>query len=179
MNPDGDPKLQEAISATEQRYRLLVETVKDYAIIMLDPGGHVATWNAGAERIKGYKANEIIGQHFSIFYPPDAIAQGKPQEEIRAATAEGRVEEEGWRLRKDDSRFWASVVLTALRDEGGQLVGFAKVTRDLTERARPRNRLANWCGHKRPKPPLRPPRAARTNTWRCWPMSCAIPWRRC
>jgi PAS domain S-box-containing protein len=114
--------------------RLLVQATTDYAIFMLDPQGRVATWNGGAERIKGYKAEEIIGQHFSRFYPREAIDRGWPDEELRRATADGRFEDEGWRLRKDGSRFWANVVITALRDDQGRLQGFSKVTRDLTER---------------------------------------------
>jgi PAS domain S-box-containing protein len=117
-----------------RRFRLLVESVKDYAIFMLDTGGHVATWNPGAERIKGYRADEIIGKHFSIFYPPEEIAAGKTERELEIATREGRFEEEGWRIRKDGSRMWASVTITALRNPQGELIGFAKVTRDLTER---------------------------------------------
>jgi PAS domain S-box-containing protein len=119
-----------------ERFRLLVEGVKDYAIFMLDAGGRVATWNVGAERIKGYRAEEIVGQHFSCFYPPEDVRAGKPEWELRGATAAGRLEDEGWRLRKDGSRFWADVVITAVRDKQGTLVGFAKVTRDLTERRR-------------------------------------------
>ena len=118
----------------EERFRLLVESVKDYAIFMLDTGGRVATWNLGAERIKGYKADEIIGKHFSIFYPPEDVAAGKTDRELEIVTREGRFEEEGWRVRKDGSRMWASVTITALRNPQGDLVGFAKVTRDLTER---------------------------------------------
>jgi PAS domain S-box-containing protein len=117
-------------------YRLLVETVRDYAIFALDPTGHVMSWNAGAERLKGYKPEEIIGRHFSIFYPPDVIVAGKPERELEDAIRDGRVEDEGWRIRKDGSRFWANVVITALWDEDRKLVGFAKVTRDLTERRR-------------------------------------------
>jgi PAS domain S-box-containing protein len=121
-------------SETEDRFRLLVESVKDYAIFILDTGGHVATWNLGAERIKGYKADEIIGKHFSIFYPPEDVAAGKTQRELEIATREGRFEEEGWRVRKDGSRMWANVTITPLRNPDGTLFGFAKVTRDLTER---------------------------------------------
>jgi PAS domain S-box-containing protein len=113
-------------------YRLLVDSVRDYAIFALDPMGHVLSWNAGAERFKGYTANEIIGKHFSVFYPLED--RWKPPLELEIATETGRFEEEGWRVRKDGSRFWANVVITALRDERGTLVGFAKVTRDLTER---------------------------------------------
>ncbi len=117
-------------------FRLLVETVRDYAIFMLDVGGHIRSWNAGAQRIKGYAAPEIIGKHFSIFYPATDIRRGKPDYELRVATEEGRYEEEGWRVRRDGTQFWANVVITALRDGKGQLMGFAKVTRDLTERKR-------------------------------------------
>ncbi len=108
--------------------------MKDYAIFILDPGGHVLTWNPGAERIKGYRADEIIGKHFSIFYPPEDVAAGKTERELEIAIHEGRFEEEGWRIRKDGSRIWANVTITALRNPAGKLVGFAKVTRDLTER---------------------------------------------
>ena len=112
---------------------LLVQEVVDYAIFMLDPGGRVVSWNAGAERIKGYRAEEIIGRHFSAFYPPEDVAAGKPDRELEIAVVEGRLEDEGWRVRADGSLFWANVVITALFDEGG-LRGFGKVTRDLTER---------------------------------------------
>jgi PAS domain S-box-containing protein len=111
----------------------LVEPLKDYAIFLLDPDGRVLTWNSGAERIKGYCANEIIGEHYSRFYTSEDIAQGKPVQALRMATAEGRFQDECWRLRKDGSRFWASVVITAMRNPSGALRGFAKVTRDLTE----------------------------------------------
>jgi len=117
-------------------YRLLVESVRDYAIFALDKTGHVMSWNIGAERIKGYQAHEIIGQHFSTFYPEEDKARGKPDWELQVAADVGRFEDEGWRLRKDGSQFWANVVITALRNERGDLVGFAKVTRDLTERKR-------------------------------------------
>jgi PAS domain S-box-containing protein len=119
---------------SEARFRLLVTGVKDYAIFMLDPQGIVATWNAGAEHIKGYRADEIIGSHFSRFYPPEAISRGLPETELHGATIQGRFEDEGWRLRKDGSRFWANVIITALRGPTGQLVGFSKITRNLTER---------------------------------------------
>jgi PAS domain S-box-containing protein len=115
-------------------YRLLVESVSDYAIFALDPTGHIMSWNPGAERIKGYTASEIIGKHFSIFYPESDIQQGKPKWELEVAAAEGRFEDEGWRLRKDGTRFWANVIISAVRDSSGTLVGFGKVTRDLTER---------------------------------------------
>jgi PAS domain S-box-containing protein len=115
-------------------YRLLVESVKDYAIFALDVGGHIISWNAGAQRFKGYTESEILGKHYSIFYPPEDVAAGKPKRLLREAIENGRVEDEGWRVRKDGTRFWADVVITALRDETGALVGFAKVTRDLSER---------------------------------------------
>src|SRR4051794_19319580 len=114
--------------------RLLVEAVTDYAIFMLDTGGHIATWNAGAERIKGYTADEIIGQHFSRFYTEPDIARNHPAHELEIAEREGRYEEEGWRVRKDGTHFWASVVITAVREHDGRLIGFGKVTRDLTTR---------------------------------------------
>jgi PAS domain S-box-containing protein len=125
-----------ALRESEERFRLLVEGVQEYAIFRLDPEGKVASWNRGAEMIKGYAASEIIGSHFSCFYPPDAILQGKPAWELEMATRYGSVEEEGWRVRKDGSRFWANVVITALRDKEGNLRGFAKVTRDMTVRRR-------------------------------------------
>jgi len=121
---------------TEEHFRLLVESVLDYGIFMLDPDGKVASWNRGAERIKGWRADEIVGRHFSVFYTQDAIDRGWPQHELSVARREGRFEDEGWRVRKDGSRFWANVVISAVRDRAGTLRGFAKVTRDLTERKR-------------------------------------------
>jgi PAS domain S-box-containing protein len=115
-------------------YQLLVASVRDYAIFALDPKGMILSWNAGAERIAGYRADEVVGRHFSIFYREEDLATGKPERELRIAARDGRVEDEGWRIRKDGTQFWASVVLTSLRDAHGSLVGFAKVTRDLTER---------------------------------------------
>ena len=120
----------------EDPYRQLVESTRDYAIFLLDHGGHVLTWNAGAERIKGYTASEILGHHFSRFYTEDAVARRWPEHELAVAATQGRFEDEGWRLRKDGSRFWANVVLTALRDPGGEVRGFSKITRDLSERRR-------------------------------------------
>ena len=125
----------------EARYRAMVDAIKDYAIFLLDTKGRIATWNAGAERIKGYRAEEIIGRHFSVFYPEDVAARGYPAEELRRAAELGRWEDEGWRVRKDGSRFWANVVITALHDEHGAVLGFAKVTRDLTERRRNEEQL--------------------------------------
>ncbi|RYD20853.1 MAG: PAS domain S-box protein, partial [Spirochaetia bacterium] len=118
------------------RFRLLVDSITDYAVYMLDRNGVVATWNSGAERIKGYSASEIIGKHFSQFYPePDRMA-GAPQRALDIAAQEGRFEAEGWRLRKDGSRFWTHVVIDPIRSSEGELIGFAKITRDLTERKR-------------------------------------------
>ncbi|MEV7431016.1 MULTISPECIES: PAS domain S-box protein [unclassified Nocardioides] len=132
-----EQRLAEAeLHETEQRFRLLVEAVQDYAIFMLDPEGHVASWNAGAQRSKGYSADDIVGRHFRVFYPPDKQAERHPEHELAIARREGRYEEEGWRLRKDGSRFWAHVTISAVHDADGDLVGFAKVTRDSTERRR-------------------------------------------
>ena len=118
----------------ESRFQLLIEAVIDYGIFILDPEGHIVSWNTGAEKIKGWRADEIIGQHFSVFYPPEANARGWPQEELRRAALNGRIEDEGWRLRKDGTRFWANVTITAVHDDSGRLAGYAKVTRDMTER---------------------------------------------
>jgi two-component system, NtrC family, sensor kinase len=121
---------------SEMRFRLLVEGVKDYAILMLSPDGVVVSWNVGAERIHGYTAEEILGRTFSMFHSPEDLEAGKPGRLLKAAAEDGRVEDEGWRLRKDGSKFWSNVVITALREAGGRLVGFAKITRDMTERRR-------------------------------------------
>ena len=129
-------RIKEGLRQSEERMRRLLESVTDYAIFMLDPQGRVTSWNAGAEQIKGYSAAEIVGQHFSCFYTPEDIRAGKPDEELRIAAARGRFESEGWRVRKDGSRLWANIVLTAIRDAGGNLHGFSKITRDITERRR-------------------------------------------
>jgi PAS domain S-box-containing protein len=123
---------QQELLRSEERFRLLVEDVKDYAIFMLDTEGRVVSWNEGAERIQGYKVWEVIGAHFSVFYTQEDIERGLPGEELHVAAAEGRFEEEGLRIRKDGSRFWADVVITALRDEAANLRGFSNVTRDIT-----------------------------------------------
>ncbi|AMK17627.1 PAS/PAC sensor hybrid histidine kinase [Sphingobium sp. MI1205] len=125
---------QEALRASEERFRLLVESVTDYAIYMLDPVGTITSWNAGAERFKGYAAGEILGQNFSRFYSEEDRMAGVPSRALDTAAREGRFEAEGWRIRKDGSRFWASVVIDAIRNPMGDLIGFAKITRDLTER---------------------------------------------
>ncbi|MEA3116939.1 MAG: hypothetical protein QOI13_209 [Paraburkholderia sp.] len=130
------------VAPPEERFRILVESVQDYAIFMLDTSGVIVSWNIGAEKIKGYAANEIIGQHFSVFYPPEDLANGKPQSELVTAAAVGRVEDEGWRVRKDGTMFWANVIITAVyATQGGEqkLCGYAKVTRDMTERKRLRD----------------------------------------
>jgi PAS domain S-box-containing protein len=129
-------RAEDRLQQSEQRYRQLVDSIHDYAVFMLDPQGYVATWNAGAERIKGYKADEIIGKHFSVFYPVEDVRAGKCDMELSVATTTGRFEDEGWRLRKDGTRFFANVVINAVRNEYDFLVGFSKVTRDLTERRR-------------------------------------------
>jgi PAS domain S-box-containing protein len=127
-------QVEEQLRWTEESFRLMVESVSDYAIVMLDPEGHVVSWNSGAQRIKGYSAEEIVGQHFDRFYPRADIERGAPQQDLEVATVKGRFEDEGWRVRKDGSLFWANVVYTAIRDQTGELRGFAKLTRDLTER---------------------------------------------
>lgn len=135
--PKASPELHEVnsqLAAQEQIFKLLVESVIDYGIFLMDPNGFIQSWNAGAEKIEGYKASEIIGKHFSIFYLDDDIQRQHPQYEIKQAALHGRYEEEGWRLKKDKSKFWASIVITSLRNTEGKLIGFAKVTRDLTEK---------------------------------------------
>ncbi len=129
-------RVDEALRDSEERFRLLVNNVSDYAILMLDPFGCVASWNQGAERIKGYRSDEIMGRHFSCFYLPEDVQKGKPEDTLQTVIAEGRHEDEGWRIRKDGSRFWANVVITALTDGAGKLHGFSKITRDITERKR-------------------------------------------
>jgi PAS domain S-box-containing protein len=127
---------EEHLRQSEERFRLLVEAVEDYAIFILDPGGRVMTWNSGAQRIKGYAANEIIGQHFRVFYPEHMQSIGHPERELELAIQNGRYEEEGWRVRNDGSQFWASVLITTMRNHAGEHVGFAKVTRNIEERRR-------------------------------------------
>jgi PAS domain S-box-containing protein len=127
-------KAEERLRESEERLQLLIGSIKDYAIFMLDPKGRIVTWNPGAERIKGYQAEEIIGHAITRFYTPEDLANGLPQALLHQAETEGRVENEGFRVRKDGTRFWADVVISAVRDTSGRLRGFAKVTRDLTER---------------------------------------------
>ena len=155
-------------SISDEMFRLLVENVRDYAIFMLDPNGIVASWNAGAQHIKGYTREEIVGKHFSTFYTPDAIARRWPQHELAVAREEGRFEDEGWRLRKDGTTFWANVVITPIYDEKRELRGFAKITRDLTTRRkleelqrteRQMNEFLGMFGHEL-RNPLAPIRSA-------------------
>ena len=136
-------QIEEQLRWTEESFRLMVESVTDYAIVMLDPEGLVVSWNSGAQRIKGYSAVEIVGQHFSRFYPRKEIDLGAPQRDLDLAKANGRLEDEGWRARKDGSTFWANVVVTAIRDQDGNLRGFAKLTQDLTQRRRVEAELTN------------------------------------
>jgi len=139
-SPEEKPPELPGIPA-EELHRRLVDSAADYAIFVLDAEGYIRSWSRGAQRLKGYASHEAIGRHFSMFYPPDAIARGWPAEELRRAAADGRIEDEGWRLRQDGTRFWANVVISALRDASGALVGFSKVTRDLTERREQEERL--------------------------------------
>jgi PAS domain S-box-containing protein len=133
-NTTGRLQAEQALRESEERLPLLIQDVREYAIFQLDPRGNVVNWNAGAEHLKGYRAEEIIGKHFSIFYPEEEAQQGKPDQRLREAGRNGQSTDEGWRIRKDGTRFWAYVVITALRDTGGQLRGFTKVTCDMTER---------------------------------------------
>src|SRR5256885_3334748 len=132
---------QQALLEAERSFRILVQGVTDYAIYMLDPEGRVTSWNAGAERIKGYSPAEIIGEHFSRFYTPEDLDVGVPKRALETARSTGRYEAEGWRVRKDGTRFWASVVIDAIKDEDGKLIGFAKITRDMTEKREAQLRL--------------------------------------
>lgn len=145
----ADSVSSELASQDDQLFRRLVESASEYAIFQLDSTGHVRTWNAAAERIKGYRPEEIIGRHYSCFYSPEEIASGKPDAQLKVAAEAGRVEAEGWRVRKDGSRFWADVVISAIRDANGGLLGFAKITRDATERRRTTEALRQSEEHAR------------------------------
>jgi PAS domain S-box-containing protein len=134
-------RTEQALLESEEWLRLLIDRIEDYAIFRLTPEGNVASWNAGAARLKGYQAEEIVGRHFSVFYPEEAVRAGEPARLLARAEADGRVENEGWRVRKDGSRFWADVVITVLRDQSGRARGFAKVSRDVTERRQAEERL--------------------------------------
>ena len=152
-------RYEEELRASEEHFRSLVENVHDHAVFMLDVDGTVRTWNAGAQTLKGYTGVEIIGHHFSEFYTPQDQLEGKPAAELRAARANGRLEDEGWRIRKDGTLFWANVVITAIYGGGGELIGFAKVTRDMTATAA----LKHWSV----------PAAECANSWPCcWRSSC-------
>ena len=140
---EGDPY------AGNEIFRLLVEGVKEYAIFLLDPGGFIVTWNEGAQDIKGYRSDEIVGQHFSKFYLPEAIQSGWPTRELELAKQDGRFADEGWRVKKDGSSFWASVTITAVRDKEGRLIGFSKVTRDLTDRKKIEENIQELNGQLR------------------------------
>jgi PAS domain S-box-containing protein len=140
---------EEALRQSEERFRSIVQGVRDYAIFTIDPNGTVTSWNAGARQLKGYEPDEVIGSAFSRFYTPEAIERGWPQQELAVAKAEGRFEDEGWRVRKDGSRFWASVVITATRNASGAVVGYSKITRDLTDRHRREEALAQSEEHFR------------------------------
>lgn len=141
LDPLDKPQSKLDGVADARRLQLLIDAIVDYAIYMIDVDGIVRSWNAGAERLKGYSADEIIGKPFSLFYSPEDRAKGLPQTALRIAAETGRFSSEGWRVRKDGSRFWALVVVDAIRDEQGQVIGFAKVTRDITERQQAHNEL--------------------------------------
>jgi PAS domain S-box-containing protein len=140
MAPSRHEDHEKAINEIE-RYKLLVESIEDYAIFILDVSGYIETWNAGAQKIKGYASDEIIGQHFSIFYTPSDMKNGKPDKELLRATREGHIEAEDWRVKKDGARFWANIVTTALFSATGTLIGFAEITRDITDKKRSKDAL--------------------------------------
>jgi len=144
---ESHKRAEQSLRDSEERFRLLVEGVADHAIFMLDPQGHVVSWNAGAERIMGYGTEEIVGRHFSCSYTEQAVLEGCPARELEIARRNGRVEDEGWRVRKDGSRFWANVVITTMHDERGTLRGFSMITRDLTERRRSTESLRSVVEH--------------------------------
>ncbi|MEZ4365225.1 MAG: ATP-binding protein [Kofleriaceae bacterium] len=149
IKPPDPPDAETGPAANADQFRMLVENVRDYAIYLMDPSGRVATWNVGAERIKGYTADEIIGKHCSLFYPEIAVRGGICEREFAAARRDGRFEDEGWRVRKDGTQFWAHVVIGAIHDDDGNLVGFSKVTRDLTaRRAAERERAARLAAEE-------------------------------
>src|SRR5688572_8021375 len=129
-------EVTDSLREAEEQFEKLVAGVRDYAIFVLDPEGRVASWNAGARALKGWEAHEIMGSHVSCFYPPEVAASGWPHRELAIAATRGRFEDEGWRMRKDGTQFWANVVITALHTDAGELRGFLKITRDLTERRR-------------------------------------------
>ena len=130
----SEPQDRHLSAARAEEFALLIDAVEDYAIFLMSPEGEVRSWNRGASRVMGYEENEIVGRHFSTFYGPEDLAAEKPKRELEVAAAEGRIEDEGWRVRKDGTRFWANTIITVLRDETGRIRGFAKVTRDVTSR---------------------------------------------
>lgn len=132
---------EQFLQLSEDRFRLLVSGVKNYAIFMMDPGGHILTWNEGAKKLKGYEENEIIGKHFSLFYSEEDQKTSKPEKELVEAVKNGQVEDEGWRVKKNGDKFWANVIITRMNDEKGHLIGFSKITRDLTQRKREEEKL--------------------------------------
>jgi PAS domain S-box-containing protein len=140
-DPAGDQGGADALAESERQFRMLVQGVTDYAIYMLDPEGHITNWNLGGERIKGYGADEVVGRHFSMFYTPEDRESGVPARALATAAREGRYESESWRMRKDGTRFWASVIIDRILDHDGKLIGFAKVTRDMTEKRRAQEEL--------------------------------------
>jgi rsbT co-antagonist protein RsbR len=142
MNHGETNKLADKFTESGLDFRMLVQNLKDYALYMLDPQGRVISWNEGAQRLKGYTADEIIGKHITVFFTKEDVNDNKPQRELEIAATTGRFEDENWRLRKDGSRFWANIVINAIRDDSDKLLGFAKVTRDMTERRRAEETLA-------------------------------------
>ena len=148
MKKQTDPPFPDRHQLEARQFRLLVEQVQDYAIFMMDPEGRIITWNAGAQRIKGYTAAEIIGRHYSTFFLPEDVASGKPQRILATAARDGKAEQEGWRVRKDGSRFWVNALVTAMHDESGKLLGFSKITRDVTEKMRHNEALQKEIAEK-------------------------------
>jgi|ERR1700752_42106 len=142
MTNDDTKTIADKLTESGMDFQILVQNLKDYALYMLDPKGHVISWNEGAQRLKGYSADEIIGKHISVFFTREDVNDNKPQRELEIAATTGRFEDENWRLRKDGSRFWASIVINAIRDKDNKLLGFAKITRDMTERRRAEETLA-------------------------------------
>ena len=169
-NRNGNGPFPAGPRENDERFRLLVESITDYSIILLDPQGRIASWNAGAERIKGYRADEIIGQHISCFHTAEDLRSGKPEQELNAAIHSGRSEDEGWRVRKDGSRFWANVIITALRDSAGTLLGFSNITRDLSaqkqmeEALAPARSASGPSANRLTKPSSRPTRRGRSHS---------------
>ena len=162
-------RMEEELRRSEEGFRLLIEGAADHAIFMLDPSGRVVTWNPGAERIKAWRADEILGRHFSVFYLPEDVASGQPERDLERAAAEGRSQSDGWRVRGNGQLFWAETTLSAVRDEGGTLRGFAKVTRDRTESHQARARLESLDGAQ----PLRCSSGGPRKT--CWRSSRRAP----